>query len=41
MGVPVTRYGDSVTRYAFTHSHFGTFDAPYEHPLVLPQFAQR
>lgn len=34
MGVPVTRY-------AFTHSHFGVLDATYAYPLVLPQFAQR
>ena len=33
--------GAPVARYAFTHSHVGVFGAHYEHPLVLPQFAQR
>ena len=33
--------GTQSARYAFTHSHFGILDASYEHPLVLPQFAQR
>jgi len=42
MGVPVTRYEDSVTRYAFTRTIFAISAlGPYEHPLVLPQFAQR